>query len=416
MKLEELKGILTETVKPMLDDYGKAADERLIALVDEKISAAVEKTEKAFRMEMHDNLEDDPKGGFKSFGHFLVDIAACEKSGGRHVTKELNEWERIAKAAGTGLSEADANYAGFLVPEEFRNTLMVLVEEENELLPLCSKMPMQSNIIKIPYVDGFDKSSGLVYGGVKWYWVAEEAAATESRPKVDMLQMELHTLVGLAYATEQLIADSPTSVEALLKQGFQSGLNYVYNSSIIRGTGAGQPLGLINSPCAVTVSYETGQTTANPILFENVVKIYSRSTNPGKSVWIANIALFPYLASMSLSVGTGGVPVWMPAGGISGLPYPTLFGRPIFWNDHCSDANTTGDIIFSDMSQYWIGSKTGKDIPDYATSIHLKFDYLQTAFRFALRMDGRSAWKTYYTPPQATTTYRSPIVLLQTRV
>lgn len=416
MKIEEFKSLLSDTVKPMLEEHGKASDERIIALIDEKIAKVSDEVQKTFKIETHDNRVDDKKGGFKHFGQFLGAVQQCGSSGGRTVSKELAEWETIAKAAGTGLSEADANYAGFLVPEEFRNQLMVLVEEENNLLPLCAKMPMQSNIIKIPYVDGFDKSAGLVYGGVKWYWVAEEAQATETRPKVDMLQMELHTLVGLAFATEQLIADSPTSVEALLKQGFQSGLNYVYNEVLLHGTGAGQPLGVVNAPCAVTVSYETGQSTTTPILFENVVKMYSRSTNPGKAVWVANIALLPYLASMSLSVGTGGVPVWLPAGGAAGMPYATLFGRPIYWNDHCSDVNTTGDIAFVDWSQYWIGSKAGNDIPDYATSIHLKFDYLQQAFRFSIRTEGRPAWRTYYTPPKATTTTRSPIVLLQTRV
>jgi len=108
--------------------------------------------------------------------------------------------------------------------------------------------------------------------------------------------------------------------------------------------------------------------------FENIIKMFSQSTNPGKAVWIANIALLPYLATMSLQVGTGGVPVWLPAGGASGLPYSTLMGRPIYWNDHCSAVNTTGDISFCDWSQYYLGSKAGADVPDYATSIHLKFD------------------------------------------
>lgn len=137
--------------------------------------------------------------------------------------------------------------------------------------------------------------------------------------------------------------------------------------------------------------------------------------NPGRAVWVANISLMPYLAKMSLQVGTGGVPVWLPAGGVSGLPYSTLMGRPLYWNDHCSNTNTTGDICFVDWSQYYVGTKSGADVTSYATSIHAKFDYLQTAFRFAIRVDGRPSWKTYYTPPKATSNTRSPVVILATR-
>jgi len=267
MTKQELKDMFVETIK----EYKDADNEKILAAVDSKIEKALQ-TEKAFKIETHDNIVDDPKGGFKRFGNFLVDVKAACDPANRSLSKELQEWERASKAleikaAGTGLSEANANYAGFLVPEEYRNELMVLVREENPILPLCTQMPMQSNILKIPYVDGFDKSGGLVYGGIKWYWVAEEAQATESRPKVDLMQMELHTLVGLAFGTEQLIADSPRSVEALFRQGFQDGLNFVYNNVLIRGTGAGQPLGFLNAPCLVTVSAESGQDTNTPILW-----------------------------------------------------------------------------------------------------------------------------------------------------
>jgi HK97 family phage major capsid protein len=410
----KVKEILEGVVSPLFDKI----DERMKQIaddVDAKVAAAVKVETKAPVITVEDNFEKDAKGGFKSFSHFCKDIALTDMSGGRTISKELSKWDSHVKAAGTGLSEGDANYAGFLVPEEFRNTLMVLVEETNDILPLCAKMPMNSNIIKIPYVDGFDKSAGLVYGGIRWYWAAEEGEITSSRLKVDMLQMELHTLVGMAHATEQLIADSPQSVEALLQNGFRDGLNFVYNNVLLRGTGAGQPLGIFNAPCAISVAVETGQTVSSPVLFENLAKMFARSTNPSKSVWTANIALFPYLCSMSLQVGTGGIPVWMPAGGLSGLPYATLFGRPIYWNDHASDVGTVGDISFCDWSQYYIGSKAGTDIPGYATSIHLKFEYLQQSFRFSIRTEGRPAWKTYLTPPQATSSTRSPIVLLAVR-
>lgn len=407
---EKVREIIAEVVKAQVPSFD---NESLKTMIEETVTKAVAtETEKAKRIEVEDNFEKDAKGGFKSFGHFCKDLYKTGASQGRNISKELDKWDSHVKAAGTGMNENTGEFGGFLVPEQFRRDLMVAVSETNDILPLCTSMPMESNIIKIPYVDGYDKSGGLVYGGIKWYWVAEESQATETRPKIDFMQMELHTLVGLFFASEQLLADSFTSVEALAKNGFRDGLNYVFNEVLLRGTGGGQPLGVYNAPCAVSITAETGQSSSSPIMFENVAKMYSRSTNPGKAVWVCNIALFPYLSSMSLTVGTGGVPVFMPAGGISGMPYPTLYGRPVLFNDHAATINTAGSMAFVDWSQYYIGTKSGADVTDYATSIHLKFDYLQTAFRFAVRMDGRPAWKQAYVPPVATTLTRSPIVLM----
>ena len=406
---------IKEILEGVVNDKFVAQRESDQKMIEESIAKAIaEETAKAKKIEVEDNFEKDPKGGFKSFAHFCRDVARSDQSSGRNESKELDKWNSLVKAAGTGLSEGNAEYAGHLVPEEFRNTLMVAVEESNDILPRCTVMPMQTNIIKIPYVDGFDKSAGLVYGGVQWYWTAEEGSFTETRPKVQMLQLELHKLTGLAYVTDELLADSPQSIEALLQRGFQDGLNYVYNEVLIHGTGAGQPLGVVNAPCAVSVTAETGQVAAT-IVWENIIKMFSSAMNPSRCVWVANINCLPQLASMSLAVGTGGVPVWMPAGGASGMPYNTLMGLPLFFNDHASTLGTVGDLMLVDWSQYLIGRKAGGDIPRFDTSIHLKFDYGQTAFRFQIRTEGRPWWKTYYTPPKATTDYRSPVVLLATR-
>ena len=43
-------------------------------------------------------------------------------------------------------------------------------------------------------------------------------------------------------------------------------------------------------------------------MWENIVKAYARMLPPshGRAVWVASIDTFPELATMALSVGTGG--------------------------------------------------------------------------------------------------------------
>jgi HK97 family phage major capsid protein len=117
---------------------------------------------------------------------------------------------------------------------------------------------------------------------------------------------------------------------------------------------------------------------------------------------------------MSLTVGTGGVPVFMPANGAAGRPFDTLFGLPLIWNRQCKTLGTVGDIVLCDWSQYLVGLKAGQAGMQMATSIHIKFDYLQTAFRFSFRMDGQPWWKQALQPPESEKTL-SPFITLATR-
>ena len=376
-------------------------------------------------------LSKDPKGGFSCLSHFASHVARNTKSGNRVISKELGEWEAIQdryqwdknadgtwsvfKAASeTSLRTDDSEFGAFLIPPEFRNELWLAVEQSNEILPRCMQIPMATNSVKIPYVNGFDESAGLVYGGIEWKWLDELASKTETRPKFGRIGMELHKLAGLAYCSDEILEDSPISMENILKNGFRDGLNFQMMKMPIRGTGAGQPLGILNAPCLVTVAIEDGQKTAT-LVFENVIKMYSRISDIKNAVWMANSDCLPQLCTMTIDVGTGGVAVYMPANGAAGVPYDTLFGKPLIWNKHCSTVGTVGDIVLCDWSQYLVGQKAGQgSTGKFDTSIHLKFDADQTAFRFVFRIDGQPWWPSALTPPQSANTI-SPFVALATR-
>jgi HK97 family phage major capsid protein len=64
--------------------------------------------------------------------------------------------------------------------------------------------------------------------------------------------------------------------------------------------------------------------------------------------------------------------------------------------EQCSALGDVGDIIFGDFNGYIIAEKGGIES---AMSIHVKFDYDESVFRFVLRVDGQpvraSALKPY---------------------
>ena len=85
------------------------------------------------------------------------------------------------------------------------------------------------------------------------------------------------------------------------------GSSFYTDAALIGGSGAGQPLGLLNSACKIEVAREVGQ-SANTIVLENINAMVARLYQGGwkNAVWLASQTLLPQLLQLSLSVGTGG--------------------------------------------------------------------------------------------------------------
>jgi HK97 family phage major capsid protein len=162
----------------------------------------------------------------------------------------------------------------------------------------------------------------------------------------------------------------------------------------------------------VSVAKETGQAAAS-IVGENIMKMWARLWNTSRrsAVWAINQDTLPQLMQLQLPVGTGGVPLYMPPGGLSAAPYGTVLGRPVIESEYCQTLGTVGDIMLLDFNQYQMIEKGGVEA---ASSIHVRFVYDETCFRFVYRVDGQSKWNAALTPKNGTNTV-SPFVSLATR-
>jgi len=115
--------------------------------------------------------------------------------------------------------------------------------------------------------------------------------------------------------------------------------------------------------------------------------------------------------TMKLTGGTASTPVFLPPSGAAAAPFGTLLGRPIIPCEQCSSVGTEGDIIFADLSQYYLATKGGLQ---QAESIHVQFLTAETTFRFIYRADGQPAREKPLTPYKGSNTL-SPFVTLETR-
>ncbi len=357
------------------------------------------------------------QGPYDSFGAFLQDVRTMGTPGRQSSRDGLEANARLMQVrAASGMSEQVASDGGFLVQKDFATDLLKRAYDSGMAMNPAGgagvrRVPVSGNGLKINAIDETSRATGSRFGGIQVYWLNEAAQVTAKKPKFRQMELTLKKLIGMCYLTDELLEDS-AAAEVIAREAFAEEFAWVLDDAVINGDGSGKPLGILNSPALVSVSAETGQ-GASTILAENIMKMWSRmwARSRSNAVWFYNQDIEPQLFAMSLAVGTGGIPVFMPAGGLSQKPYSTLMGRPAIAIEQCQTLGTVGDILLTDQSQYLMIDKGGLK---EAVSIHIRFDYDETAFRFTLRVDGQPIWNSALTPANGVNTV-SPHVALETR-
>jgi len=337
--------------------------------------------------------------GFKSMGHFA-----------KSVIQGLSDPQLNAYCKSTGMNIAVNADGGFLIPPEYSTALLTAMAEAGVIAPKCQNFPVNNNLA-LPFVNITTQATSWT-GGVTIYKPAEGVAKSASLPQFAKAELHLHKMTAVIYTTDELLSDSAIALETFLTTMVSTEMALTKDEDIINGSGAGEALGVMNAPCLVSVAKETGQ-AATTIVTDNVLKMASRMYSPSfrNAVWLIAQDALPQIGVLSITVGTGGAPVFIAD--IKNPLGPSLLGRPIIWSPHCQTVGTTGDIILGDFSQYVTISKAGQGM-DVATSIHLKFLEDETAFRFVIRFDGQPWWASARTPKHGDNTV-SPFVALATR-
>lgn len=300
---------------------------------------------------------------------------------------------------------------GFLIPEVLRSELLRVSLEMSVVRARARVVPMESLTVPYPMIDSTSNASS-VHGGIVGYWTEEGGALTDSSPTFGRIELIAKKLTLYSEIPNELFQDSIISLEQFMNESYPEALAWFEDVAFIDGNGVGQPKGFLNAEAAVTVNKESGQ-AAGTLLWENIVKAYSRMlpASLGRAVWVAHIDCFPELATMALSVGTGGSAVWIGNGDGAGAPPVTILGRPVVWTEKVSSVGTAGDINLVDFGYYLIGDRQAMQS---ATSTEFKFGNDKTAMRVIERVDGQPWIKSAITPRKGSNTL-SPFVKVQTR-
>ena len=330
-------------------------------------------------------------GGFKDCAEFL------------HVLESGRYDPRLQVRASMG--EGIPSSGGFSVPSEFASEWLDASLPNEVVRNLCRVYPMTSETKEIPGWDAADMSSRKTHGGLEMVFMAEGSTATPQAGKLRKIQLTARMAGIYVDASIELVQDGK-DFATNLQMALQKSLGYGIDRYCLNGTGAGQPLGVLESPCKVTVAIEAGQKT-DTVVYQNLKKMFARQLNPGNAVWLFNNTCIPELLEQSVAVGTGGsfVPLLNESNGKF-----TIFGRPVYFHPAMPALGDAGDCAFVDFNFYGLGlrSEVWIDISDAP-----KWLQRERSFRILMRFDGQCTLDKAVTPEHGLSL--SPVVTLAAR-
>lgn len=342
---------------------------------------------------------------FASLGEQLL---AIRKAGAGGTDARLLRLNAEYMAASGSASDVPSD-GGFVIQPDFARRIASKMWDEGRVLSRTNRVPIgeNANALVRNRIKENSRTTGNRYGGVRVYRVAEASTVEGSHPKLERQRIELEKLMGLYYATEEILQDA-VALTAEAETMFRRELTFVAENEIFRGTGSGECLGFLNSNAKVSVAAESGQDAAT-VNVANVANMLARL--PARSLptaaWFINQAVIPQLIQLKL----GDTPVFLPGGNAAGGLFGTLFGLPIEPVEYCEALGTEGDIILADLQQYTTIDKRGVT---WQESIHVRFIYDETAFKITYRFNGQPDWPESVTPFKGSDKI-SPFITLATR-
>ena len=318
------------------------------------------------------------------------------------------------------MSEHTPGQGGFLVPEVLRSQVLAYMTSA-VVRPRAMVLPMGAPRLAVPTLDNPVQSSGnQALGGLQIAWSDEGAPLIQSVPSFGRTVLEARKATAyLQGVSNEFCEDAAGAFGDFTARVLADGYAWFEDDAFLNGTGAGEPQGLINAPCAVTVT----RNTSSQVLFVDVVAMFKalhpkakqQGLAPGVThvCWLLSSSAMDQILELNYQVTINATttpippPGWFSMG--DGLQVgPNMLGLPAFVTDHQPALGTAGDVMLADLSQYLIGDQLAMTVERSAEGSGFPSD--TSNFRVRSRLDGR------YWVQSATTTEAgqsvSPVVVL----
>jgi HK97 family phage major capsid protein len=315
--------------------------------------------------------------GDGSFGDFLKCVA----------TNDVRRLRAVYKSS-KALDETSGASGGFLVPTQFEERIRAVgAPMLFDQLVAAGRGPLMLRTnaaeLALPVLEQDQapnvESSALV-GGVRLIWREQSADVQESEPKFEQRIFRPHSADAYVAASTELITDAPQALEDTLVTLFGRAYAVLKARVMLRGTGVGQPRGIVGHPASISVTRATTGTQVEKDTDTILAMIQRLLPGSATAVWIAH----PFWRSRLMATRLSETLLYTVNG--QSLVYgDTLAGIPIAYSEHLSTVTSAGSLILADLSYYAMVERAAFSV---AFSEHARFLKRQSVWLFGVRIDG----------------------------
>ena len=340
---------------------------------------------------------------FKDWGDFMQAVTVAYKGG--KPDPRLVGWKQAATPEERkDLVENIGASGGFLVPTEFYAQLMSVDPESQIVRSRATKIRMRRRQVDIPVLNQAGTTAGIPhwFGGMQFYWTEEAGLKTETNASFKKVSLVAHKLTGYTEVSDELLDDSAISLGDFFNSslGFAGGISWLEDYAFLRGTGAGQPLGVINAGATITVPR---QAVGTPVQYLDLINMMESFLPSARGVWVVNQSVFSNLMTMQ---DPSGEYIWQPnfQASVPGM----LWGMPVIFTEKTPTVGNAGDVLLADFRYYLIGDRQATTIE---STNQYRWQYDLTSWRAVHRVDGQPWLSAPITLQDGTLTV-SPFVIL----
>lgn len=413
IEIDELKGLLAETIKGMTFPQVEALRNEMKVAERKAIFPHLDPSNESIAETCGKSIIDTRafRGGIKSFdgsmnGYEIARKLHSAHGPWMHLGPQMEKFAEIIRVRGNadkmrakGIDIQEYNKevldtitkatgpltlsdVGALVPIEFLATVIEFATAQSQILPRLWRIPMGSLTLRIPKLA---QTAGSYFGGIKLYHPDEAGEKFATKPGFDTLIFTAKKLIGLIALTDELIADSAINIVNYVTSLFVRAFQWETEHEVIQGTGAGNQMTGIITDGNINVVPRQAE---GSVEYDDLINLESSlDENFQDLTFISRRAT---VNTFRKQKDTAGQPVYHDGYSTmfgASVP-PQLIGHPLIKTRNAKAMGSHGDIILCDPGFYIWAVRQDMSI-DQSKDRYFEFD--ETAVRFVVRQDGAPA-------------------------
>lgn len=275
-----------------------------------------------------------PAGGFRATDEYKQDMLTAMRTRFRNISNVLQE--------------GNDQQGGYLVPVEYDNRLIDVLNEENIMRSLATKITTSG-----------EHKINIAATKPAAAWIEEGGALTFSDATFDQIMMDAYKLHVAIKVTEELLYDAAFNLEGYIIDQFGKALANAEEDAFLNGDGKGKPMGVFDTTNGG--QYNTTTSTANISADDIINLVYTLKRPYRKSA--AFITNDKTLASLRKLKDNNGAYLWQPA--LTAGEPDRLFGYAIHTSQFAPEAAAGKPAMaFGDFSYYNIGDRGSRSMQE----------------------------------------------------